>query len=122
MRVDRDDRPTYTFGNGESAKVSGKATFEVTANGQVGTIDFHGLDARGVPLLLSAQALKKMGAIINFETGMAMFMALDHEKVVQLEASSSGHWLLDLSEDIFSRAVPEEPGPAFKKLRGDRAE
>ena len=71
---------------------------------------------------MSAQALKKMGAVSNLETGMAMFMTLDRVKVVQLEASSSGHWLLDLSEDIFSRAVPEAPGPAFKKLRGNRVD
>ena len=108
MRLDRRDRPTYTFGNGESTRVDGRATFEVEAAGSYGTIDFHGIDAQGVPMLLSSQALKKMGAVINFENGQAKFMKLHPEKIVQLEASSTGHWLLDLSEDIYAREVPQD--------------
>ena len=115
MRIDRHDRPTYSFGNGESAKVDGRATFEVEAAGSLGTIDSHGIDAKGVPMLLSSKALKKMGAVINFENGQAKFMKLHPEKIVQLEASSTGHWLLDLSEDIYAREVP--PGTA--RLTGD---
>ena len=98
--------PTYSFGNGESATVDGRATFEVAAAGSHGTIDFNGINAKGVPLLLSSQSLKKMGALINFANGQAKFMKLHPEKVVQLEASSTGHWLLDLSEDIYAREVP----------------
>ena len=59
-------------------------------------------------MLLSSQALKKMGAVINFENGQAKFTKLHPEKVVQLEASSTGHWLLDLSEDIYARDVPPD--------------
>ena len=105
MRIDRKDRPTYTFGNGESAKVEGRATFEVEAAGSCGTIDFHGIDAKGVPMLLSSQALKKMGAIINFKNGQAKFTSIHPDKVVQLESASSGHWLLDLSEDLYCREI-----------------
>ena len=108
MRVDRSDRPTYTFGNGESLRVDGRATFEVEAAGNLGTIDFHGFDAPGMPMLLGAQALKKMGAVINFETGQAVFTNLHSQKIVQLEASSTGHWLLDLSEDLYAKEVPPD--------------
>ena len=108
MRIDRTDRPTYTFGNGESAKVDGRATFEVEVAGSPGTIDFHGIDAKGVPMLLSAQSLRKMGAVINFENGQAKFLKLHPEKIVQLEKSSTGHWLLDLSEDLYAREVPPD--------------
>ena len=66
-------------------------------------------------MLLSSQALKKMGAVINFENGQAKFMKLHPEKIVQLEASSTGHWLLDLSEDIYAREVP----PDAARLMGD---
>ena len=116
MRIDRTDRPTYTFGNGESARVDGRATFEVEAAGSPGTIDFHGIDAKGVPMLLSSQALKKMGAVINFENGQAKFLKLHPEKIVQLEKSSTGHWLLDLSEDIYAKEVP----PDAARLNGDQ--
>ena len=115
MRINFHDRPTYTFGNGESAKVDGRATFEVVAAGSQGTIDFHGIDARGVPMLLSSQALKKMGAVINFDNGQAKFTKLHPEKIVQLEASSTGHWLLDHAEDIYAREVP----PDAARLTGD---
>ena len=118
MRIDRTDRPTYTFGNGESAKVGGRATFEVEAAGSLGTIDFHGIDAKGVPLLLSSKALKKMGAVINFANGQAKFLKTHPEKIVQLEKSSTGHWLLDLSEDLYAKEVP----PHLERLMGDLAQ
>ena len=118
MRIDRTDRPTYTFGNGESARVDGRATFEVEAAGSHGTIDFHGIDAKGVPLLLSSQALKKMGAVINFGNDQAKFLKLHPEKIVQLEKSSTGHWLLDLSEDIYAKEVPLHTA----RLTGDLAQ
>ena len=99
----------------ERAKVDGRVTVEVEAAGSHGTIDFHGIDAEDVPMLLSSKALKKMGAVINFENGQAKFMKLHPDKIVQLEASSTGHWLLDLSEDIYAREVP----PAAARLVGD---
>ena len=108
MRIDFSDRPVYSFGNGESTRVDGRATFEVEAAGNSGTIDFHGINAKGVPMLLSSQTLKKMGAVINFDNGQAKFSKLHPEKIVQLEASSTGHWLLDLSEDIYAKEVPPE--------------
>ena len=117
MSIDRHDRPTYTFGNGESAKVEGRATFEVEAAGSCGTIDFHGLDVNGVPMLLSSQALKKMGAVINFENGQANVLRLHPEKIVQLEKSTTGHWLLDISDDIYAQEVP----PDAVRLMGDQS-
>ena len=87
---------------------AGRATFEVSACGDCGTIDFHGLDAKGVPLLLGAKAMKEMGAIIDFDSGKAVFAKLCPDRVVQLEASSSGHWLLDLSEDLYAHEVKPE--------------
>ena len=107
MRIDCHDCPTYSFGNGESAKVGGIATFEVEASGHHGTIDFHSIGAKGVPMLLSALTLKKMGAVINFKNGQAKFMELHPDKIVQLELSSTGHWLLDPTEDIYNREVPQ---------------
>ena len=36
MRIDHTVRPTYTFSNGKSARVDGRAIF----------VDFHGIDAK----------------------------------------------------------------------------
>ena len=36
MRIDFNDRPVYSFGNGESTRVDGRATFEVEAAGNSG--------------------------------------------------------------------------------------
>ena len=58
--------------------------------------------------MLSAQSLRKMGAVINFENGQAKFLKLHPEKIVQLEKSSTGHWLLDLSEELYAREVPPD--------------
>ena len=57
---------------------------------------------------MSIDTLAKMGAVINFKNGQAKFMRLHPEKIVQLEASSTGHWLLGLSEDIYAREVPPD--------------
>ena len=59
-------------------------------------------------MLLSAITLKMRGAVINFKNGQAKFMELHPEKIVQLELSSTGHWLLDLTEDIYNREVPQD--------------
>jgi hypothetical protein len=89
MAVDLADCPTFTFGNGRQAKVNGRATFEIEAKGQRGTFDIHGLNAKGVPILVSIDTLAKMGAVIDFRTGRAIYQALDPNAIIQLESDHS---------------------------------
>ena len=60
-------------------------------------------------MLMSIASLKKMGAVIDFATGCAIYKSLDREVVVQLERSSSGHLLMDLAEDLYKDQVAPQP-------------
>ena len=115
MSVNLRDRPTFTFGNGRRARVSGRATFQVEAKGNGGTFDVHGIEAEGVPILMSIDSLEKMGATIDFGTGRAIYKKLCPKTSVQLEKASSGHLLMDLAADLYKDAV--EPGPEDTALR-----
>ena len=113
MAVDLADCPTFTFGNSRRAKVNGRATFEIEAKGQRGTFDIHGLNAKGVPILVSIDTLAKMGAVIDFRTGRAIYQALDPNAIIQLEKATTGHLLMDLAEDLCEdevRPSPEDAG------------
>ena len=105
MAVDLADCPTFTFGNGRRAKVNGRATFEIEAKGQTGTFDIHGLNAKGVPILVSIDTLAKMGAVIDFRTGRAIYQSLDPNAIVQLERATTGHLLMDLAKDLYKDEV-----------------
>ena len=56
--------------------------------------------------------------MINFDNGQAKFLKLHPEKVIQLEASSTGHRLLDLSGDIYAKEVQ----PGAMRLIGDQSQ
>ena len=51
-------------------------------------------------VLLSAKSLTALGAVINFETGHAIFRNLDPGMVVQLERTPAGHLWTDLFEQM----------------------
>ena len=57
-----------------------------------------------------------MGAIIDFATGKAIFAKLHPDRMVQLEASHSGHWLLDLSEDFYHNEVSTKGSGTLQRL------
>ena len=114
MALDLEDCPTFTFGNGRRAKVNGRATFEIEENGNGCTIDIHGLDAKGVPILVSIDTLARMGAVIDFKTGRAIYQELRPTQIVQLERSTTGHLLMDLAEDLYKDSI--SPGPADTPL------
>ena len=60
----------------------------------------HAQETEGVPALLSAKSLSALGAVINFETGHAIFRNPEPETVVQLERSPTGHLGMDLFEKM----------------------
>ena len=67
----------------------------------------HAQETEGVPVLLSAKSLTALGAVINFETGQAIFRNLEPETVVQLDRSPTGHLWMDLFEQM--PVVSENP-------------
>ena len=74
VSVDTNDRPVYKFGDAKRTE--------------------------GVLVLLSAESLSALGAVINLETGHAIFRNLEPENVVQLERSPSGRSWMDLFEQM----------------------
>ena len=117
IEVDVHDRARFKFGNGAAETTASRADLEVTAGGKAGTISVHALatkDDKYVPMLGSINFLKNSKAVVDFETGRAIFKAIDEDKVVQLEEVSSGHLALDLTRDLFEEQVD---GQSSNELR-----
>ena len=103
--VDTNDRTRFKFGNGGIKQAVSRLDLNVFGNSQNGIISLSAVDTddRYVPMLGSAQFLKRIGAVIDHETGEAIFKNLDSTRVVQLERSSSGLLMLDIVKDILDQ-------------------
>ena len=53
-------------------------------------------------MLLGIQALRWLGAVIDFGSDQALFKDINPHKVVQLGTTESGHQLLPLTADVMS--------------------
>ncbi|CAE6915033.1 unnamed protein product [Symbiodinium sp. CCMP2592] len=104
QEINTKDKPVFGFGNSSEDQCVSTIKLGIQANGQPGQITIHALEAGQGPILLSVEALRKLGAIIDFEEDLVTFRNLDKYKVVPLCRSQTGHQLLDLSEDLFSKA------------------
>ena len=98
VSVDCNDRPIYKFGDANRQQALSKVKVKVSPGGYVGHLNVHAQETEGVPVLLSAKSLTALGAVINFETGQAIFRNLEPETVVQLDRSPTGHLWMDLFE------------------------
>ena len=76
--------------------------------GKTGEFQVHALEKNNVPILLSISTLRALGAVIDFDTGQAIFKKVDSDRVIQLERSSSGHLMLDLTRDLLSKSRLQE--------------
>ena len=110
--VSVDEPPTFSFGNSTENRCLSTAQLHVQANGGAGELRVHTLECGESPILLSIQTLRSLKAIIDFESDVVVFRALDPHRLVHLTRGSSGHQLLSLTEDLLSnststaRAVP----------------
>ena len=104
VSVDASDRPWYGFGNGASEQVLSRVSIEVGLGGQTGDFHVHALNKENVPILASISTLRKLRAVVDFDSGKAIFKSLDPQKVVQLERAETGHLLLDLVHDFLDGA------------------
>ena len=114
--VNVDDRPTFGFGNSSTEKCISTANLGIAAGGRQGVLRVHTIDKGEGPLLFSIDALRSLGAVIDFEQDLAVFRRLDAHQVIKLERSNTGHQLLPLTEDLFAQAVKSErPVPSLKE-------
>ena len=73
-----------------------------------GDIAINGF-AKDVPILVTKKVLKKLGAVIDCDTGVAVLMKLAPDTPVQLEESRAGcHYYLSLVDDLLEQKV-EDP-------------
>eukprot|EP00969_Alexandrium_andersonii_P058108 2560003-Alexandrium_andersonii.AAC.1 len=56
-------------------------------------------------MLIGMTTLRRMGAIIDFDEGLAVFERIAPQQVVQLERAATGHLILDCSEDLLKGEV-----------------
>ena len=92
VSVDINDRPVYKFGDAKRKEALSKV--------RVAHLHVYAQVIEGVRVLSSAKSLNALGAVINFETGHAMFPNLEPETVVLLERSPTGHLWMDLFEQM----------------------
>eukprot|EP00969_Alexandrium_andersonii_P206540 9125027-Alexandrium_andersonii.AAC.1 len=57
------------------------------------------------PMLIGMTTLRRMGAIIDFDRGLAVFDRIAPQRVVQLERAATGHLIIDCSEDLLKGEV-----------------
>ena len=116
LTVDPNDRPVFGFGNSSRDKCASTTEIQLTAGGQDGILRIHALDKGSGPVLLSVATLRALKAVIDFEEDLLMLRGLDETKVIPLQRSTSGHQLLPLTEDLYSRSIPSRPIPSLRSF------
>ena len=54
---------------------------------------------------MSVDTLRRLKAVIDFESDLMCFRSLDDKKLIPVERSQTGHQLLPLTEDIFKDSL-----------------
>ena len=115
--VDRHNRPLFSFGNSTENKCLSTVHLRVSAGGAPGILRVHALDQGQGPVLLSVEALRTLKATIDFENNLMVLRGVDSKKIIPLEQAKSGHLLLPLTEDLFTRAInATAPVPDLKSF------
>ena len=102
--VDLSNRPVFGFADSGEARCVSTVELGLQANGQDGKLRVHALNKGTGPILISISTLRTLGAIIDFEQDMMVLRHLDARKVISLRRSTTGHQLLNLTEDLYQNA------------------
>jgi hypothetical protein len=102
--IDTESKRRFRFGNGEGRNASSEATLRLTAAGHPLDLKINALGVDNVPILLSVKTMERLGAVVDFKNGQAIFEALDPAKVVRLHRARSGHLMVDLRGDLMDCA------------------
>ncbi|CAK0788217.1 unnamed protein product, partial [Prorocentrum cordatum] len=105
QEVNHNYRLVCSIGNGEKGRACGQVKFGIAGAGVQGDIAIDGF-AKDAPILVSKQVLKKLGAIVDCDAGVAVFVELAPGAPVQLEESpDSGHYYMSLVGDLLEQWV-----------------
>ena len=84
----------YKFGDGKVVHSYQQVNMPVYIENERGMMETEVVDQE-IPLLISKEAMRKHGVILNFSKDTAIF----NGKEIKLETTSSGHYLITLSEN-----------------------
>ena len=102
----------HKYGDGKRKQALSKVRVKVQPGGQhVPNLKVHARETGRVPVLLSATSLTTLGAVIIFETARTIFRKFEPKTVVQLELNPTGHWWMDLLEQM--RVIIHDPETLF---------
>ncbi|CAE7945277.1 unnamed protein product [Symbiodinium necroappetens] len=102
--VDVMNRPVFGFADSGEARCVSTVDLGLQANGQDGKLRVHALNKGTGPILISVSTLRTLGAVIDFEHDMMVLRRLDARKIIPLRRSTTGHQLMNLTEDLFRDA------------------
>ena len=103
--IDVHRRPTgLATGRGAAA---GGWTGHWSWYGLAGSMEMHVHDTRQ-PVLVSRKALKGLGALIDFEAGLAIYKNVDKNQVVRLTEADNGHLLMPITGNILTGAMSRQ--------------
>ena len=105
MDIDVSRRPIFRFGNGQRKDCLSTVRVGIGAGSQAGSMEIHVHDTPGQPVLVSRKALKGLGAVIDFEAGLAIYKNVDKNQVVRLTEADNGHLLMPITGNILTGAM-----------------
>ena len=105
LEVDCQNTPKFGFGNSSVDTCVSTAKMKIYADSKPGVLQVHALDRGQGPVLLSISTLRALKAVIDFESDLIVFRALDDKKAIQATRSQAGHQLLPLTDDLYRDAV-----------------
>ena len=59
-------------------------------------LGIYTLAAQNVPILIGSKTFAKLGAVLDTQLGVMVLKAVDHDLIVPLRRSTTGHLLIDL--------------------------
>ncbi|CAE7544020.1 unnamed protein product [Symbiodinium necroappetens] len=119
LNVDKENCPTFGFGNGSTNRCTATVQLAIRADEKPGSLTVHCLDQGTGPLLLSVDTLRRLKAVIDFESDLVCFRALDATRLVPVERSQTGHQLIPMTEDLFKNSLAAKSAVvSFRDLVG----
>ena len=116
-KVDTSNTPTFGFGNSSSDRCLSTAHLKIQAAGREGQLKIHTLDRGEGPVLFSIDALRSLGAIVDYEHDLICFRRLQDQQLIPVARSCTGHQLLPLTKDWYEGAIAtREKVPSLKDL------
>ena len=100
VNIDTSDRPEYIFGNGGQDAALCRADLQTWVHDAPTSIGVHAVDTSRVPILIGMNTLRKLGAVVDFDLGLAVFKNIDSNSIRQLPRHPSGLLALNLFEDL----------------------